>query len=114
MRKPAAAERLRQQCIPIFAALGDATRLSLLSRLGEEGDQSIQSLTQSTSVTRQAVTKHLHVLERAGLVRCREQGRERHYGLAPNALDSARDYLEVIAQHWDDTLLRLKAHAELK
>lgn len=112
MRKSATADRLRQQCVPVFAALGDATRLSLLSRLGEEGEQSIQSLTQSTSVTRQAVTKHLHVLERAGLVRCREQGRERHYDLAPNALDSARDYLEVIARHWDETLLRLKAHAE--
>lgn len=114
MRKPAAAEHLRQQCVPIFAALGDATRLSLMSKLGEEGEQSIQSLTQSTSVTRQAVTKHLHVLERAGLVRCREHGRERHYGLAPNSLDSVRDYLEVIARHWDETLLRLKAHAERK
>lgn len=98
----------------IFAALGDATRLSLLQRLGEGGELSIQTLTQTTSVTRQAVTKHLHVLEHAGLVRCRERGRERQYGLAPNALDSARDYLEAIARHWDQALLRLKAHVEAK
>lgn len=102
------------QSAAVFAALGDATRLSLLQRLGEEGDLSIQRLTQTTSVTRQAVTKHLHVLEDAGLVRCRERGRERQYGLAPNALDSAREYLEAIAQHWDRALLRLKAHVEAK
>jgi DNA-binding transcriptional ArsR family regulator len=111
MRKTAAATA---QSATVFAALGDATRLSLLQRLGEGGELSIQSLTQTTSVTRQAVTKHLHVLEHAGLVRCRERGRERHYGLTPNALDSAREYLEAIAQHWDQALLRLKAHVEMK
>lgn len=102
------------QSATVFAALGDATRLSLLQRLGEEGELSIQSLTQTTSVTRQAVTKHLHVLEHAGLVRCRERGRERQYGLTPHALQGARDYLEAIAQHWDQALLRLKAHVEAK
>ncbi|HEY9138990.1 MAG TPA: metalloregulator ArsR/SmtB family transcription factor [Terriglobus sp.] len=111
MRKSAAATA---QSATVFAALGDATRLSLLQHLSEGGDQSIQSLTQTTSVTRQAVTKHLHVLEHAGLVRCREHGRERHYALAPNALDSAQEYLEAIARHWDNALLRLKAHVETK
>lgn len=111
MRKAAAGTA---QSATVFAALGDATRLSLLQRLGESGELSIQSLTQTTSVTRQAVTKHLRVLEHAGLVRCRERGRERHYGLAPNALDSTREYLEAIAWHWDQALLRLKAHVEAK
>lgn len=104
----------RAQSATVFAALGDATRLSLLQRMGEGEELSIQSLTQATTVTRQAVTKHLHVLEHAGLVRCRERGRERHYGLAPHALDSAREYLEAIARHWDHALLRLKAHVETK
>lgn len=108
----AAASRLQRECVPIFAALGDATRLALLQRLGDDGELSIQRLTQTTTVTRQAVTKHLHVLEDAGLVRCRERGRERHYGLAPNALDSAKQYLEAISRHWDSALLRLKAHVE--
>jgi DNA-binding transcriptional ArsR family regulator len=97
---------------PIFAALGDGTRLRLVSRLCAGGPMSIARLTAGTHVTRQAVTKHLLVLAGAGLVRGRRQGRQRLWELEPRQLEAARRYLDVISQRWDDTLGRLKAALE--
>ena len=105
------AGRLRASA-PVFAALGDERRLRLLARLGTEGPLSIARLTRGTDVTRQAVTKHLHVLADAGLARGTRQGRERLWQLDPAALDEARRCLDLIAEHWDAALARLKAAVE--
>ena len=97
---------------PLFAALGDETRLGLVARLSTEGSVSIAGLTTGTGVTRQAVTKHLQVLEGAGLVRGSRQGRETVWRLEPRRLDVARAYLDVISKRWDMALGRLMAHVE--
>lgn len=97
---------------PVFAALGDETRLSLVSRLGSEGPLSIVALTEGTDVTRQAVSKHLAVLERAGLVRASRQGRERHWEVRSAQLTELRRCLDVIGRQWEDALTRLKRHVE--
>jgi DNA-binding transcriptional ArsR family regulator len=97
---------------PVFSALGDETRLRLLERLGTEGPQSISHLTEGFRLTRQAVTKHLHVLARAGLVRCRRQGREQRFELELQELEQARRTLDLIARDWGAALGRLKRMLE--
>ncbi len=96
----------------VFAALGDETRLALVSRLTEGQSLSIARLTETTNLTRQAVTKHLRVLEGAGLVRDRKVGRERTFELRPQAILDARGYLDLVSKQWDDALARLKAFVE--
>ena len=97
---------------PLFAALGDETRLRLLSQLSTAGPQSISRLCTRSPVTRQAVTKHLEVLSEAGLVRSVRQGRERIWELTPKRLEDAHAYLERISRQWDDALERLKSFVE--
>ncbi len=97
---------------PVFAALGDQTRLRLVARLGSEGPLSIARLTESTDVTRQAVAKHLRVLADAGLARSVRRGRERLWQLDAARLDDARRALERMAERWDEALVRLKAAVE--
>ncbi|QEN87081.1 helix-turn-helix transcriptional regulator [Labrys sp. KNU-23] len=96
----------------IFAALGDPTRLSLLRRLSSGRTQSIARLSVDTSLTRQAITKHLHVLEMAGLVSSLRIGRETQFAYRPEPIVAARTYLEEVAVQWDDALGRLKALVE--
>jgi len=102
----------RSSSAPVFAALGDPTRLRLVTRLGAEGPLSIARLTDGLDVTRQAVAKHLHVLEDARLARGVRQGREQLWELQKGPLDEARRSLESIARRWDEALLRLKAALE--
>jgi DNA-binding transcriptional ArsR family regulator len=106
-----AARSLRAQA-PVFAALGDETRLSLVARLGGGSAQSITQLTAKSRLTRQAITKHLRVLEGAGIVRCVRLGRESRFELAPEPLDRAKACLEAISAQWDEALGRLKAFVE--
>ncbi len=96
----------------MFAALGDEIRLQLLIKLGTSVPQSIKQLTLDLPVTRQAVTKHLHVLENAKLVRQETHGRERRFIGCQAGLDDAQTALNVIAQQWDDALTRLKQLVE--
>lgn len=96
----------------LFAALGDETRLRLVSRLCDEGPLSVTALTGGFQVTRQAITKHLLVMEEAGLVRHSRHGRESVWQLTPERLDDARHYLEQISRQWDDALGRLRAFVE--
>ena len=96
----------------VFAALGDETRLSVLARLAKGEPQSIARLTGGTSLTRQAVTKHLRVLEGAGVVRSVRVGRESRFTLEPRPIDEARDYLDLVSRQWDDALARLQAFVE--
>ena len=97
---------------PIFAALGDETRLRIIAVLCAGGALSIAQLTSGTDITRQAVTKHLHVLADAGLVHDVKVGRERRWEFEPAHLDEARRSLEGIARQWDVALGRLKATLE--
>lgn len=97
---------------PVFAALGDETRLGLVARLCMGGPMSIVRLTAGTTVTRQAVTKHLHVLAGAGLVRGTRVGRDHVWEIELARLDEARRWLDHIAGQWDEALGRLKASLE--
>ncbi len=92
----------------VFSALGDETRLAVLRRLGEGVALSGTVLSEGASVTRQAIVKHLQVLEGAGLVSHRKRGREVLYGLEPKRLDDARAFLEGISAGWDRALERLR------
>ena len=109
--RSAAARELRRSA-PIFAALGDATRLSLVATLSGGEPRSISQLTEGCHVTRQAVTKHLRVLEGAGLVRGVRRGRESLFALAPAPLLDARAALEAISLQWDQALRRLQRFVE--
>ncbi len=110
IRKRAAA-RLETQA-SVFAALGDQTRLALVVRLSGGQARSISELTSGSRLTRQAITKHLRVLESAGMVRCSRAGRESLYELSPEPIDEIREYLDFVSQKWDLALARLKHFVE--
>lgn len=93
----------------IFAALGDETRLSVLGRLSTGTPQSISRLTEGTRLSRQAVTKHLRVLEMVGVVRSIRTGRENLFELEPKPIADARHYLDEVSRQWDGALGRLRA-----
>lgn len=97
---------------PVFAALGDPHRMVLVSRLSRRGPLSITHLTEGTTITRQAVTKHLRVLEAAGLARSEKSGRETVWALDQRPLAKAREHLDLISRQWDDALERLRAFVE--
>lgn len=111
MRKPRTPTTL-QKTAPVFAALGDPTRLRLIAALCAGGALSIAQLTAGTAITRQAVTKHLEVLADARLVRDVRQGRERLWEFDPSKLDEARRSLDAIAVQWDQALARLETFVE--
>jgi DNA-binding transcriptional ArsR family regulator len=96
----------------VFAALGDATRLSLIGRLADGPPQSISRLAEGSALTRQAITKHLRVLEGAGVVRSIRAGRENLFVFRPEPIREIRSYLDRVSAHWDDALGRLKAFVE--
>jgi len=112
MSRRASSAAARRGGAPVFAALGDETRLAIVQRLCRGGPASIASLTDGSGVTRQAVTKHLRVLEGAGLVRGTRSGRETSWRLLPGGLDDARASLDRISQQWDAALERLRAFVE--
>lgn len=95
-----------------FAALGDETRLRLISRLCDHGPSSITRLTAGLNVTRQAVTKHLRVMEKSGLVRCTPRGRESVWQMDQRRLEDARRYLKAVSKRWDEALDRLRRLVE--
>lgn len=106
---------VRRRKAEVFAALGDETRLALVAKLCRGDAMSISELTESAAgakMTRQAVTKHLHVLERAGLVRCSQQGRERRFAFRPEPVMELREYLAFVSAKWDEALERLRAFVE--
>jgi DNA-binding transcriptional ArsR family regulator len=112
MSRSSAATREVSRAAPMFAALGDETRLALVARLSSDGPLSITRLTAETAVSRQAVTKHLNVLATAGLVSDVRHGRERIWELEPKQMEAARSYLEHVSKRWDDALGRLKKFVE--
>ena len=98
--------------VDVFAALGDATRLQIVAQLSTSGPQSIVRLTEGADVSRQAVTKHLHALAEAGLVRSARAGRERIWQLQTKRLAEAHRYLDQISSQWDAAIDRLRAFVE--
>ena len=110
-RNPNTAAR-REQCAPVFAALGDETRLGLIARLSTGEPRSIAQLTDGTDLTRQAITKHLRVLENAGIVRGVRAGRESLFELNPAPIRAIQSYAQMVSEQWDQTLTRLKAFVE--
>jgi DNA-binding transcriptional ArsR family regulator len=110
MRRDAAAKLL--EAAPLFAALGDETRLTLVTRLSEQGPAPIVELTRGLGITRQAVTKHLAALEDAGLLRSTRVGRERLWELEPKGLHRVQRHLATISKQWDAAIERLRAFVE--
>ena len=109
-RNNSAAKKLAHATV--FAALGDATRLSLVAELSDGQSRSISQLTKGTELTRQGVTKHLRVLEDAGVVKSVPSGRETLFELNPKPLQEAKSYLNLVSEQWDDALKRLKSFVE--
>ena len=108
----AAPSAARPEFAPIFAALGDETRLALVGKLAQGWPQSISHLTEGSPLTRQAVSKHLRVLENAGLVEAVRVGRESQYQFKPQRIQEVRSYLDEVSRQWDEALGRLKAFVE--
>ncbi|MEX0644161.1 MAG: metalloregulator ArsR/SmtB family transcription factor [Parvularculaceae bacterium] len=94
----------------VFAALGDDTRLVIISKLQDGSEHSISNLTRGLSLTRQGVSRHLAVLEEAKLVRRHRVGRETRYHFEVEVLNQARDYLAHASAQWDDAIKRLTKH----
>lgn len=110
--RPASGQRKKAE---VFACLGDETRLALVAKLCRGEELSIAELTETAAggrMTRQAVTKHLRVMERAGLVRCSQAGRERRFAFRPEPVEEMRDYLRLVSANWDEALRRLQAFVE--
>ena len=101
-----------QATAPLFSALGDGTRLQLIGRLSRGQARSISDLAEGSDLTRQAITKHLRILEGVGLVRGERRGREILFTFLPKPMDEARRYLEIVSRQWDQALARLKAFVE--
>lgn len=99
---------------PVFAALGCVTRLELVSRLCDGNEHSIASLTDGLDLTRQAVTKHLQVLQQAGIVHNQRVGRERRFSIRHDPINQAKDYLQRVSNQWDDAITRLRSQVEGK
>lgn len=102
----------RRAHAPIFAALGDKTRLSLVAKLCRGEPRSISQLTRGSRLTRQAITKHLRVLESAGVVRSVRSGRESLFEFHPEPIDELKNYLDLVSEQWDQALSRLKSFVE--
>ncbi len=107
-----ASPRLLRRHVPVFAALSDETRLTLLAKLSDGIPCSISRLGDGLEISRQAITKHLRILENAGLVRAEMTGRECLFEVEPKSLDEAKDYLTLVSKQWDAALDRLKKFVE--
>ena len=95
-----------------YTHLGDATRLSLVAKLCGRRPYSISQLTQGSKLTRQAITKHLRVLESAGIVRSVRTGRESRFKLDPQPIEGLKQYLDFVSEQWDQALSGLKSFVE--
>jgi|SRR5664279_1514178 len=102
----------RQARAPVFAALGDETRLALVAKLCSGWPHSISQLTRGSKLTRQAITKHLRVLESAGIVHSVRTGRESLFEFDPQPFAGMKEYLDSVSEQWDQALARLKSFVE--
>jgi DNA-binding transcriptional ArsR family regulator len=107
----------RRSHAAVFAALGDETRLALVAKLSDGRPASISELTEAqpaggSKLTRQAITKHLRVLERARIVHGVRAGRESLFELDPRPMGEVKEYLDLVSAQWDQALGRLKSFVE--
>jgi DNA-binding transcriptional ArsR family regulator len=102
----------RRAHAPVFAALGDETRLSLVAKLSGGQPRSISELTHGSGLTRQAITKHLRVLENAAIVHSIRRGRESLFEFDPQPMEEIKKYLDLVSEQWDQALSRLKSFVE--
>jgi DNA-binding transcriptional ArsR family regulator len=102
----------RQAYAPVFAALGDETRLSIVAKLSAGRARSISQLTEGSKLSRQAITKHLRVLEKAEIVHGVRAGRESLFAFDPKPIEECKRYLDLVSEQWDLTLSRLKEFVE--
>jgi DNA-binding transcriptional ArsR family regulator len=102
----------RRPRAPVFAALGDEVRLSLIAKLCEGQPYSISQLTEGSRLTRQAITKHLRVLESVGIVHSVHSGRESLFEFDPKPIEETKKYLNFVSEQWDQALSRLKSFLE--
>ena len=102
----------RRAHAPVFAALGDETRLSLVAKLSGGQPRSISQLTHGSGLTRQAITKHLRVLENAAIVHSTHRGRESLFEFDPQPIEEIKEYLDLVFEQWDKALSRLKSFVE--
>jgi DNA-binding transcriptional ArsR family regulator len=107
-----AARRHEHAPASVFAALGDSTRLSLVARLSRGKPASIAQLTEGSKLTRQAITKHLRVLERAGIVHSLRTGRQSLFEFDPRPIEEIKTYLDIVSNEWDQALARLRSFVE--
>jgi DNA-binding transcriptional ArsR family regulator len=103
---------IRKAQASVFAALGDETRLSLVAQLSVGQPCSISRLTGGSKLTRQAITKHLRVLESAGIVHGAHAGREKLFVFDPRPMEESKKYLDLVSEQWDRALARLKSFVE--
>ncbi|MCV7300508.1 helix-turn-helix transcriptional regulator [Mycobacterium barrassiae] len=97
---------------PLFDALGDPNRLRIITRLCDGGPCSTTKITEVVSVSRQAATKHLLLLEAVGLVSSQRNGRERIWRVRPEPLNEASEYLDALSRRWDNAIGRLRTYVE--
>jgi DNA-binding transcriptional ArsR family regulator len=97
---------------PVFAALGDETRLALVAKLSGGRPRSISQLTRGSKLSRQAITKHLRILENAGIVHSVRAGRESRFQFDPQPIAGMKEYLDSVSEQWDMALARLKSFVE--
>lgn len=99
-----------EQAGRVFQALADPTRRQLVELLASAGQHTPTRLARDLPITRQGVSKHLEVLEEAGLVRSQQVGRQRRYTLTPEPLEEPLAWIETIANRWDRRLARLRRY----
>jgi len=102
----------RRAHAPVFAALGDRTRLALVAKLCGGQPRSISQLTEGSKLTRQAITKHLRVLERAGIAHSVRAGRESLFHFDPRPIAGIKEHLDFVSEQWEQALSRLKSFVE--
>jgi DNA-binding transcriptional ArsR family regulator len=111
-KNPSGTAANRRAHAPVFAALGDKTRLSLVAKLCGGHPRSISQLTRGSRLTRQAITKHLRVLERVQIVHSVHWGRESLFELNPEPIEEIKRYLDLVSEQWDQALARLRLFVE--
>jgi len=111
-KQPRRSTRKPRSRAPVFAALGDETRLQLVAKLAGSQPRSISQLTEGSRLTRQAITKHLRVLEGVGIVHSVRSGRESRFRFDPMPIEQMKEYLNFVSEQWDQALGRLKAFVE--
>ena len=111
-KQPSSLAVRRRAHAPVFAALGDETRLALVAKLSGGQPYSISQLTKGSKLTRQAITKHLRVLESVGMVHSVHAGRESLFEFDPTPIKEMREYLDFVSEQWDQALVRLKSFIE--